>query len=108
MMSVFVWALCIAAVGGTAAFAASDADDVLHLDLRLAIELAYENNVELLLARLELERAQLGLEQVRALSLIEPSPTLHLQAEAGVTLAERGLSLTKQRIAFEVEEAYYN
>lgn len=108
MMSVFVWALCIAAVGGTAAFAASDADDVLHLDLRSAIELAYENNVELLLARLELERAQLGLEQVRALSLIEPSPTLHLQAEAGVTLAERGLSLTKQRIAFEVEEAYYN
>lgn len=83
-------------------------DQVLYLDLRTAVELAHANNVELKLAELELEKARLGLEQVRALSLIEPSPTLQLQAEAGVTLAERSLSLTKQRIAFDVEEAYYN
>lgn len=83
-------------------------DQVLYLDLRTAVELAHANNVELKLAELELEKARLGLEQVRAMSLIEPSPTLQLQAEAGVTLAERSLSLTKQRIAFDVEEAYYN
>lgn len=83
-------------------------DGVLRLDLRTAVELAYEGNVELLLAKQEVERARLGLEQVRALSLIEPSPTLLLQAETGLRLAERSLSLTKQRLAFEVEEAYYN
>ena len=42
------------------------------------------------------------------MSLIEPSPALLLQAEAGVTLAERSVSLTRQRLAFDVEEAYYN
>lgn len=41
-------------------------DGVLRLDLRTAVELAYEGNVELLLAKQEVERARLGLEQVRA------------------------------------------
>lgn len=105
--------LLLLALGGALFFArgpvmAAAGDDVLSLDLRTAIELAHEANVELLLAEQELARARLGLEQVRAMSLIEPSPTLLLQAEAGVELAERSLSLTKQRLAFDVEEAYYN
>ncbi len=88
--------------------AAASGDDALFLDLRTAVELARQANVELLLAQQELERARLGLRQVRAMSLIEPSPALLLQAEAGVTLAERSVSLTRQRLAFDVEEAYYN
>lgn len=95
-------------VAGETVTASSGDADVVHLDLRAAIELAYQGNVELLLAEQEVESARLGLEQVRALSLIEPSPTLLLQAETGVRLAERSLSLTKQRLAFDVEEAYYN
>src|SRR5690606_18409413 len=104
--------LVLLALGGALlsapAPAAAAGGHVLALDLRAAVELAYEANVELLLAELELEKARLGLQQVRALSLIEPSPTLLLQAETGVTLAERNLSLTRQRVAFQVEEAYYN
>src|SRR5690606_33710465 len=104
--------LVLLALGGALlsapAPAAAAVGHVLALDLRAAVELAYEANVELLLAELELEKARLGLQQVRALSLIEPSPTLLLQAETGVTLAERNLSLTRQRVAFQVEEAYYN
>lgn len=88
--------------------AAGDDGGIVYLDLRTAIDLAQEANVELLLAEYEVESARLGLEQVRALSLIEPSPTLLLQAETGVRLAERSQSLTKQRLAFDVEEAYYN
>ena len=75
--------------------AAPRGDDALFLDLRTAVELARQANVELLLAQQELERARLGLRQVRAMSLIEPSPALLLQAEAGVTLAERSARLNR-------------
>lgn len=111
VLTTTIVAVLMLALGGAFAapeFAAANGDDVMHLDLQTAVELAYENNVELLLAEQEVASARLGLEQVRALSLIEPSPTLLLQAEAGVELAQRSLSLTKQRIAFDVEEAYYN
>lgn len=102
-----------AVAAGDEATAANDAataagDDMLRLDLRTAVELAHASNVDLLLAEHDVESARLGLEQVQAMSLIEPSPTLLLQSETGLRLAERSLSLAKQELAFEVEEAYYN
>src|SRR5690606_22005750 len=85
-----------------------DGEKVVRLDLKQAVELALANNVELALARQEVEAARVGLAQAQAMSLVSPSPTTLLQAEAGVALAERSLALAQQRVAFAVEGAYYD
>lgn len=120
-----VWGLAVVAAAllllspglygfGAVASAATDGDDsaaakaVLHLSLQEAVDLALADNVELLQDARSVETARIGLDQVRALSLIEPSPTLLLQTEAGLELAKRNLALNEQRIAFEVEAAYYD
>lgn len=84
------------------------ATDVLKLSLQDAVDFALAGNVQLQQDAQAVESARISVEQVRALNLLEPSPTLLLQAEAGLELAERNLALSKQRIAFEVEEAYYD
>nr|MBO2478194.1 hypothetical protein [Bacillota bacterium] len=85
-----------------------DGEKVVRLDLKQAVEMALANNVELALARQEVEAARVGLSQAQAMSLVSPSPTTLLQAEAGVALAERSLALAQQRVAFAVEGAYYD
>ncbi|OUM97759.1 MAG: hypothetical protein BAA04_03275 [Firmicutes bacterium ZCTH02-B6] len=81
---------------------------VVRLNLMQAVTLALANNVELALARQEVEAARVGLAQAQAMSLISPSPTVLQQAESGLALAERSLALAQQRVAFAVEGAYYD
>src|SRR5690625_741519 len=97
----------LAAEDGTEGQADVSAES-LSLSLADAVDLAFENNVELSLEALSVETTRTGLAQVRALNLMESSPTLLLQAESGLELAKRNLALSEQRIAFEVEEAYYD
>jgi len=85
-----------------------NSEPVLRLDLRQAVELALAHNVELALARQEVEAAQVALAQAEAMALISPSPTVLLQAESGLALARRNLALSQQRVAFAVESAYYD
>ncbi|HEY8418508.1 MAG TPA: TolC family protein [Limnochordales bacterium] len=85
-----------------------NSEEVLRLDLRQAVELALAHNVELALARQEVEAAQVALAQAEAMRLINPSPTVLLQAESGLALARRNLALSQQRVAFAVESAYYD
>lgn len=82
--------------------------DGVRLTLQEAVDLALQHNVELLQGEVQVETARIGLEQVRAMSLLEPSPTLLLQTETGLELARRNVALSRQRIAFEVESAYYD
>lgn len=107
LLGLLVGAAAVPALGGGLA-AAEGEPAVVRLDLRQAVDLALEHNVELLLAREEVEAARVGLAQAQAMSLINPSPTVLLQAESGLALAERSLALSQQRVAFAVEGAYYD
>src|SRR5690625_3693941 len=46
-------------------------DDQLQLSLQEAVDMALENNVALLMDGISVDKARVGLEQVRALSLLE-------------------------------------
>ncbi|MBO8140697.1 MAG: TolC family protein [Firmicutes bacterium] len=94
-------------LAGTVPAGAQDEQPV-NLDLHRAVELALEHNVQLALARREVEAAETALAQARASALISPSPATLLQAEAGLRLAQRSLALTEQNVAYEVESAYYD
>lgn len=98
--------------GGTVVLAGAgaggEAGEPLHLSLQQAVELAVADNVQLLQDRLGADTARINLDQVEALSLIEPSPTLLLQAETGLELARRNVALQERQIAFDVESAYYD
>lgn len=83
-------------------------EEQLELSLQRAVDMALQSNVALLMDQISVDKARVGLEQVRALSLLEPSPTLLLQTEAGLELAKRNLALSAQSIAFDVEAAYYD
>jgi len=78
------------------------------LDLAKSIELAKEHSLQLQLARLDLEEARLQFEQAKAMSLVQPSPSKHYQAEANLGITEKNLVLAEQNLALEVEQDYYN
>lgn len=103
-----VGAAAVQAQGANGPGAEGPSGAVVRLDLEQAVELALANNAELALARHDVEAARVGLAQAQAMGLVSPSPTLLLQAEAGLALAERSLALAEQRVAFAVESAYYD
>lgn len=107
VLGVFISTPILAAGNGVSPEAETSAEP-LRLSLGDAVKWALDSNVTLLLDAAAVDAARTGLEQVRALSLIEPSPTLLLQTEAGLELAKRNLALSEQRVAFEVEAAYYD
>lgn len=108
LLVIGMWTAAPVLAAGDGAEGQADDAGSLALSLADAVDLALENNVELSLEALSVETTRTGLAQVRALNLMEPSPTLLLQAESGLELAKRNLALSEQRIAFEVEEAYYD
>lgn len=88
--------------------AGDKADQSISLKLESAVELAVEQNVELALTKAEVEAARVNLEQVRAQSLVKPSPTMLRQAETALDIAQRNLALAEQDLVLQVEEAYYD
>jgi len=107
------------------AFAQEDKSEVLKLSLEDALKLAEENNQQVKLSELALEKAKLGRQQyrhqekkTRELEDVDPglsssfeyTYTMDLadkQTEVYLKLAEMGVDVAKKGIRFGVEAAYF-
>lgn len=109
---------------------ASADDEKLHLSLQEAVEMALDENAEVNLARIGVEKAKVGLRETKSradslkdmrdkgyrfremgLSSYEYALATRVSpraAEMELTLAERGLEAVKRSIKIAVENAYYD
>ncbi len=92
---VFLWA---GAVGG---------EEAEYVTLAEAQRLARENSYAVKLAELDLEEAQLQLEQAEAAQIMQPSPTNLMQARTAYELARRGFTMAQDDLALTVKTDFY-
>lgn len=79
----------------------------LELNLEEAIQLGLENDPGYRLSTLDVDIAQVRLEQAEAGNLMQPSPTLLYQAQVGLELAERSLLLAERSLVLQIAQDYY-
>lgn len=79
----------------------------MKLTIEEAIELGLANDVAYRLAALDVQIAQVRLEQAEAGNLMQPSPTLLYQAQVGLELAERSMLLAERSLVLQIAQDYY-
>lgn len=94
--------LCLLAAGVSAATGTTR-----EIDLDEAMRLASQHDATYRLAGIDVAAARLGLEQVEAGNLMQPSPTLLFQAQVGLDLTERSHILAERSLMLQVEQDYY-
>jgi outer membrane protein TolC len=84
-------------------------EGALSLSLEESIDLALKgDNSTLEIARLNLEKAGIALEEAKAANLLSASPTNLKQAEIGYMIAEQSHELAKKSLIQSVQSSYYN
>lgn len=83
-------------------------EQIQYLQLQEAKAIAYENSTSLYLSFLGKEEAQLNLQQAEAASIMQPSPTMLMQAQAGFDLARQAYLMEKENLALTVKTDFYN
>lgn len=84
------------------------AEEIESLSLEEAEQIAYENSITLFLAHLGVEEAGLNLQQAQAASIMQPSPTMTMQAQFGVDLARQKFLMEKDNLALTVKTDFYS
>lgn len=102
-----------ATLGASAAAGESSASRVAGADgngRRLSLEEAYaiamENSSQIREAEMELEDAELSVQQTRSVGLMRPDPVAQLQAESALEIARRNLTLAQDAVRLRVAEDF--
>ncbi len=78
-----------------------------YVSLAEAQAMAAANSHDVKLAALRLEEAQVQLEQAQAAQIMQPSPTLLIQAQAGYDLAMQGYIMAQDDLVLTVKTDFY-
>ncbi len=81
---------------------------VRYVTLGEALEIAQENSTTLEITRLSLQEAQFSYRQAEAAQIMQPSPTMLLQAQAGLDLARQNYLMGLDSLALDVRSDFYN
>lgn len=82
--------------------------DSVYLGLDEAQLIAEENSPQLELAKQSLKEAKHNYKQAEGAMIMQPSPVLLLQAQAGLELARLDYILAQERLKLEVQQYFYN
>lgn len=85
-----------------------EAEEIEYISLEEAKEIANHNSISLFLASLGIDEAQMNLEQAEAANIMQPSPTMLMQARAGFNLAHQSYLLEQDNLALTVKTDFYN
>ena len=77
-----------------------------EIDLSQAINLALENNLNLKIANLDLENAQIDYEKTKASNLLTESRYIQLQGDLGLLQAKDNYNQTRNEIIIDVVQKY--
>ncbi len=80
--------------------------ELKEINLSQAVNLALENNIDLKIANLDLENAQINYQKNKAANLFTNSNYLGLQIDLGLVQAEDNYSQTKNQIIIDVVQHY--
>lgn len=106
--TVWVWLVLVLTLLQTSALAEEiPAAEVLTITVDKAIEIAYDNNLSLRMARLELEHAEKQLVKAQADAALAPSPVGLRQAEVAVETQRLVLEQTRRQVDLQARSAYY-
>lgn len=83
------------------------AAEVIAITMDKAIEVAYDSNLALRMARLELDHAEKQLVKAQADAALAPSPVGLRQAEVAVETQKLLLEQTRRQVDLQVRSAYY-
>lgn len=83
------------------------AAEVIAITMDKAIEIAYDSNLALRMARLELDHAEKQLVKAQADAALAPSPVGLRQAEVAVETQKLLLEQTRRQVDLQVRSAYY-
>lgn len=82
--------------------------ETYEVTLEEALEIARENSIDVELAQYDLAEADLQYRQAEAAMIMDPSPTLIMQAQVGVDLANQNYLMAIDNLALSVQEAFYS
>jgi outer membrane protein TolC len=77
-----------------------------EMNLRQAINLALENNLNLKIANLDLENAQIDYEKTKANNLLTESRYIQLQGDLGLLQAKDNYTQTRNQVIIDVVQKY--
>ena len=77
-----------------------------EIDLSQAINLALENNLNLKIANLDLENAQIDYEKTKASNLLTESRYIQLQGDLGLLQAKDNYTQTRNQVIIDVVQKY--
>lgn len=81
--------------------------EALAINIDRAVEVAYDNNLSLAMARLDLEHAEKQLTKAQADATLSPSPVTLRQAEVAVETQKLLLEQTRRQVDLQARSAYY-
>ncbi len=84
------------------------AADTIQLDLKTAVNLALENNLDFQIAKLQLDKSRLEYKKQKASNLLRPSHYNELQAETGLNSAENTYQNTRNQVINNTISQYNN
>lgn len=84
------------------------ASEPQYLKLADAQLIAADHSIQLELAKLELLEAEHNFKQATGAMIMQPSPVLQLQAQAGLDLARLNYLLAVDRLKLQVQQDFYN
>ncbi|NLK07159.1 MAG: TolC family protein [Firmicutes bacterium] len=105
LWTVGLLAVLTVAFMGFSAFAAGDTE---HVTLEKAEAIAFENSIELQLAKLAVEEAEFQHKQAEAAMIMQPSPVMLMQAQGGLDVARQRYLTSKDELALEVRTDFFN
>jgi outer membrane protein TolC len=77
-----------------------------EIDLSLAVNLALTNNLNLKIADLDLENAQIDYEKTKANNLLTKSRYIELQGDLGLLQAKDNYTQTRNQVIIDVVQKY--
>ena len=86
---------------------AQEESGVRGLSLKESVEIALMSNPSVALAEIDLEKAEVVLDEAKAANLLNASPVGLKNAELGHTLAQEGYESAQKRVILSVQSSYY-
>ena len=105
---ILVWSVAISAQGDLEPSASiPTGEELRYVSLEEAESIALANSHAVQLADLSVQEAELQLEQVQAAQLMQPSPVMMMQVQAGYDLARHAYVMAQDDLSLTVKTDFY-